>query len=960
KNFETTLNQFFSLPLSADFFEKVTELSIVYDEQSLPIPEEIAANLMKYLTGLNKAYNMHTEFTCHQFAFLLTTGKQLPSMNREAHITTAPHLNPGQIIQFMKQKNDFGARDLGVEFTHSALYLGNGLFFSKNGSSYPGIFTLDALLEVYPCDYITAVTEATPGGNNSLNIKSSMHLSFKNKEYKQDGLAYRALGARSTSLRQLHPKALNTFYRHAALIFHPDKTKLPVEQARVFLHLSKTIHTFLTDPIKRSEYNVSLLAGEDWSIAQILDLSFDSLDSATVVANYENFIALLKHYDNLKPDEEQKLNNDPRYKQALSRVDGAPNNDIIVHISNDVSHLVNHDPHHPTSISFEGKTKYLNDTLHYTISPDTRIGDLKIYAGTPVIIPFNTDTLNEQSMKSEEFLGQLPPDLFTYFDVKNAIELLDVWILRDGKPISLNSDHSEKKHLTQRPNNLVFFIGNPSRVCNVGVSLGGNYYLFKRNSRSNEAFIANVAYLQTDFNLGQVVSLKDFNMCTPSYRKKLVNVQSLQFTEAESFPRLSYDQAEAFKRYVLTFLTSRNYQFVAYINGLKLDKTKPIRYNVTPNMSQYILQQGQGVLLCKGTRIVCEVLHLGNNLFVLPSTTGYLRISNLLMLSELADWDSMMVMQPIQPQEFNGSPSCNIIQFRKKVSLGEIKHPLLYALLGIPFDLTNLSAITEEVVVECYKKRAQNETDLEVIKVLNLAYKLLMNDSYRVFYGSEILFGNERALSLEILFDINHSTSASESVKTYLSCLRLISNKELKDHISERSFFVSATKKLTTDFIKSLPLDSNRSVTYGRGRSRWWSFFNSNGRAPSPEEIFTQYPEAKETFNKLEQQFELREIKINNLSEEIIDRLFECIWQTIKPQVPQASQTPNDDVTSLSHVVSSSPKKTATTSGRFFNTNTRPRELETDIQNTLERLLHPNISFPFGTHDNNEELRKKI
>ncbi|MGC1181597.1 hypothetical protein, partial [Legionella sp.] len=42
KNFETTLNQFFSLPLSADFFEKVTELSIVYDEQSLPIPEEIA------------------------------------------------------------------------------------------------------------------------------------------------------------------------------------------------------------------------------------------------------------------------------------------------------------------------------------------------------------------------------------------------------------------------------------------------------------------------------------------------------------------------------------------------------------------------------------------------------------------------------------------------------------------------------------------------------------------------------------------------------------------------------------------------------------------------------------------------------------------------------------------------------------------------------------------------------
>ncbi|MGC1183271.1 hypothetical protein, partial [Legionella sp.] len=62
------------------------------------------------------------------------------------------------------------------------------------------------------------------------------------------------------------------------------------------------------------------------------------------------------------------------------------------------------------------------------------------------------------------------------------------------------------------------------------------------------------------------------------------------------------------------------------------------------------------------------------------------------------------------------------------------------------------------------------------------------------------------------------------------------------------------------------------------------------------------------------------------LSEEIIDRLFECIWQTIKPQVPQASQAlqvsknasrPNDDVTSLSPVVSSSPK-TATTSGSFL------------------------------------------
>lgn len=893
KKFEMKLSQFFSFSthLETNIFKNVSELAIFYDDKPVPIPTEIAANLLRYLTGSYKALNIDSKFTCHQFAFLLTTNKPINIVNSNFFSTTQLQLSSGQIIHFVKQGGEFGDGNLKFSHVHSALFLGNGLFLSKNGTAFPGIYTLDVLVELYPCDYITIAKNTVLNGGDIEN-DSSIYLSFKNKAFVH-GLAFKALNISCKYFREISPKQIASSYRKASLQFHPDRTNLPENKAQAFLALTQKMYDFLRDPINRSDYYVSLLAGND-SITRILGFDSGFPSDSEIKTRFEDFIELLKHHGQLTADEERKIKDAPRYKRALSKKDDPVNSDIVIQVSPDIDYLSNQNPYHPTSVVFEGQRKELGDTLHFKMTSDTRVGDLKIHTGTPVIVCFNKHKFNEQSMQSGELREKLPPGLINYADVKNGLKQLESWFSRSGITITLNSKFSKKKHLTQNPNSFIFLINNRAEIHNVAVFLGGNFYLVLMDSKSQNAYIINVAFIQQDKALSAFWLVLDQDMnSTQKYKPRFDKTYTLDFTEAEICARLSHLQTEAFKRYLLSFISEKNYTFVHYLNGFKFTENTVIDYNVNQNESYYYLRAGQSVLVCQGLSVVTQAFYLGNNLFALASTTGYLRIVNLLMLSETVGWDALYILEPITETSKN-KYSCQIIAHRKKIELEDIKEPLLYSILGIPFDLTSLSAISEQVVVESYSKRISHETDPEVLKVLNRAYKLLMNDSYRIFYGAEILFGGEPELTAAIFLDIKH-TSYSDIVKGYLACLKLINNTELKDRISKEFAFRQSKSELTTDFINNLPqvpLPKKHSA-FATGRDRWRSFFNTNEythryKIPSYEAIFSVCPQAHEAFKKLEKQFELQEIDLDRLSFVSTEKLFEYIWHTME-KPPQKS-----------------------------------------------------------------------
>ncbi|KTC76007.1 hypothetical protein Lbir_0076 [Legionella birminghamensis] len=892
KAFETTLSVFFGsiYHLPVDFFANASNLTVLYDDEPIDLPEDISFNLLKYLTGFNRLYNLHTQFTCHQFAFMLQTDAFVEDYGMELNTSQESQQTPGDIVQFVNQTSEFGMRQ-NAEFIHSAVSLGNGLYFSKNGKLHPGIYTLEALLAVYPCDYLTVVSKIYLEPNH-ISSKSSIHRSFRNKTYLRNGLAYRALNTNCESPGQLSPQAINTLYRHASRHFHPDKTNLPQEQAEVFLGLTQRIFNFLSDPIIRSEYNVSLLAGNDWSVARILNLSFESLHASSVIADFEAFIALLKHYGRFTPAEEQKIKSEPRYKQALSQVPDFHSSDIVIHIGNDVDRLINQDPYLPTSVSFGGTKKYLSDTLHFP--RHTRIGGLRMYTGNGLAIRFNIHTFNEQSMQSDEF-KELPPGLIDYLDIIKGLELYSDYIKelelqaasKDSQaPIFLNPDYTRKRHLIQHQNNFIYLTDSQTRLIHLSVYLGGNFYLSNIDLKGGVAYIANVAWLQQHDQLSQLWSLTDKDMVAPH---QLKSAKKLNVAEAESLPRLSREQAESFKHYLLSFQASKEYQFPAYLHGYKLQKTNTIQYNVDPHHSQSVLKQGQSVVFCKGKRRVTEAVYLGNYLFLLASTTGYLRVANMLMLSETADWDTLFAVQPITAQG-DDKYACEIIKYREKVKFEQIQQPLLYELLGIPFDLTNLSMITEQVVIEHYERHVQNESNPDVLRVLNCAYKLLMNDYYRAFYGSEILFGGEPELNVYTLLNFTKSTPPVDIAKGYTACLGLISNKALKERVANEPEFEWARKDATATFIEYLPAPVTNDSTWEQ-RKGWRLGADCE---LSLESVLAKCPQARVAFEQLETQFQLQKIDIGKLSSVSRDKLLNYLWEKVKPQFAELSMKTNN------------------------------------------------------------------
>lgn len=874
--FEQSLSQYFkfSNKLPHDFFANTTELAIFYGDTPITVPLDIAKNLLKYLRDY-KIYNINTEFTCHQFATLLITGRCKFNYTDTLSSATKPHLSPGDVVRFVNQTGQLGDQ-VNISLVHSAVYLGNGLYFSKNARKYPVICTLEAILAIYPCDYMTVVTDTHIHGE-IVYSNLSMHTSFKNKSYVKNGLAYRALNTESADFLKISPQKIATLSRRALAKFHPDRTTLPLDQAARFFSMTKKISELLIDPIKRSEYNVSLLAGRDWSIQRILNLYNDG--DKSVIETFESYIKLLKFHEQLEPDEEIKIKTDPVFRAASAPADMPENDDVIVHISNDVARIDNQDPYHPTSILFNGQVQKLEINPHFTRTSQTRIGDLKIYFGTPICIPFNQKKFKDKTLQIEALLEEFPPGLFTYPDINLALEILELWRLRDTT-IQLNlTGKLGMKQLTHwHPNSLVLLQNRfQSNTCKVAVYLGGNFYLYDLNPAADSLYIVNTAFLQTQNVLSCLLPLLG---SAQEVLQRYSQSKNINFIETESFPLLAHEQAERLKRRLLTS-SSKEDDFIPDLYGFKL-KNESIKYDYNPSYKQYIIRPGESILLCKNTQIIVNAFHLGNYLFALISADNQLRILNLLMLAETADWDQLFVMQPIKA-ESKGHHSCEILLHRKKILFENIKQPLLYEILDIPFDLTHLSNINESVVIEYYQKRLSNEKNPDVIHVLNRAYKLLMNDYYRVLYGTEVLFGGEPEFNVAVLLNFNKNTASSDVVKGYVACLTLIKNKELKERVSKEYLFTQAQTKLTIDYIDTLPLGSANGGNLLFGCERWSMF---RGDFPQADWILSHFPEAQTAFTAVEEKFELKKISLNTLPLMSIDRLLEHIWCATHPNPP--------------------------------------------------------------------------
>ncbi len=790
RGYESPLNQHlkFAVTPDVDFFTGISGLQIIYDDKIITLPQQIMDNLLKYLTETYKLYNIATAFTCHQFCGLIKTGEFYEIKTHSFTYSSARHhhLSPGEVVQFICLKDDLD--NLEINVMHSAMYLGQGIYLSKNGVCFPAIFTLDALLAIYPANYLNVATHYVLT-NGTLKANLSLLESFKNKAFVRNSLCFRVLAVVNETFQQLDLPAIRQAYRRMSAKFHPDKTSLPPQKAKAYLEVIQKVYAILNNPITRSDYYTSLLAGRDWSVAKIVGISRFSKNPHEIIDSYHHFIDLLEELGQGSDAIKKAIKSEADYLDAVEATKPPVLNgggDVVLHISNRTLRTGDDDPYLPSEVRFSGQSERLEGWPHFQMSEATRIDDLLVTFGNPVDITITRSSFTEDDMQSNQWMS-LPPDLVSYTQIMRAFELLDLYNAKERHcSLNLVSTYYKSKLVGTQPGGFVFFSNaTGTGIINVGVYLGGNFYVYLTKNRE-QFCIANTASIINQKVVSFIWSLSNetaSNHATPQESlQNAFETGTAKFTITESFPLFPHEMSEQFKRYLLTLNESRKYDFMLALKGVKVLNANVVpHYNYNSSREQHVILPGQHVLLCKNTTVITSALHLGNYNFLLPTSIGF-RVVNLLMLTESADWDNLFIIQEPK-QEGKGHFSADIYLHRKFVQLQEIIPPLLYALLGIQFDLNRLCDIDESTILNCYLKKAGEIKDAYQKEVITIVFQLLMNDYFRVFYATEVLFGKEREFNVSQLLNITRDMNDIEKLQRYAALTSLIENTVLKNRI---------------------------------------------------------------------------------------------------------------------------------------------------------------------------------
>ncbi|HLB56395.1 MAG TPA: DnaJ domain-containing protein [Coxiellaceae bacterium] len=705
KNYKVPLSQFlqFSTQVKLNFFADIDSLEVRYDEKILELPQNIKNNIKLYLTEYHKLLNISRSFTCHQFATYLSCGKYSEplSLNFNYNTSNQKYLHAGDFITLSS------ADKCTIQTVHSAIYLGDGLYFSKSGQRIPNICTLDTMINEWHCDFVFIASNHVEINNSSVTVQFSLYENFYQRKFNSEGLCYEILGLDCTTFCSLTQAEIANAIRKSLLPFHPDKDGNL--KAKSKFELISCIGEILKNPKTRSGYHVSLLSGYDWTLAKILNID-NATETKSIVAYYDAALDLLSDLNKINLI--KKIKNESLYQRALLTMSEVHNehpktnsDTLILSITNDYATLGGAS-FHPAFLEYDGNKRPLEYNPIFDVNPGD-VARLKIfYDDVPVIIHF--DTVDE--LKVSTLLKTLQPDLISFDDILVGMTLFN------------GLTHSN----------------------NYFVPLGGNFYLFlsppdtqKRFSLINHATLSLNEHFKRGYQLG---------------------------SHPAGFYIESFHQQNELKQWLLL----RDKSLFTKITGVSFSENT-LEYNYI-NVFDYC-RSGNTILLIKNNRVVHTALYLGNNIFMTDCFNNQIRILNLLMLIESLEWDYACAVRKIEKAHGNVvkieiQPCYNYIQNSLHSAILSATPPL-YKILGIPFHAGHLSRITPQIVTDCYQQKFVEIQDSKQRFILCEIYKLMMNDNFRIQYTSAFLFkGNiknsQRILAhIEILYKLERNRQAN-------------------------------------------------------------------------------------------------------------------------------------------------------------------------------------------------------